>query len=428
MNINNTYQELKEHYDKVLNVDKSTYFSSNDEPTPISCIEEMISSIDEEIWTNKDIKILDPCCGNGNFFVVIFYKLLQYHSKKDILEDMLYFNDINTLRLDNVRNIFLSDEYKLNITNNDYINEQYETKYDLIVANPPYAKILESGARASKNHNLIKIFLEKSLSTLKSNGYLLFITPDNWMSFANSNKIINTITKLQIIRLDIHSAKKYFKKIGSSFTWYLIENTPFYKDVIVSGIIKKNYYSSLVKSMPRDYIPLYYNQDVQNILLKTVECEHEKFNVQTSSYLHRYTKKHQISTNNDNEYMYRLIHTPKQTVYSKIPHIYQDGYKVFISTTDKYKVFIDHSCGMTQSIAFILCEDKKQAEMFMRILNHPLYKFINDICRWGNFNNIKILKSFPVPKVQYTNEKDIFEYFGITKKEISIIQDLNLGS
>ena len=55
------------------------------------------------------------------------------------------------------------------------------------------------------------------------------------MSFADRNVLIEIITGLQIIHLDIHSAKKYFKKIGSSFTWYIIQNCAFYKNMNVSG-------------------------------------------------------------------------------------------------------------------------------------------------------------------------------------------------
>ena len=52
---------------------------------------------------------------------------------------------------------------------------------------------------------------------------------------------------------------------------------------------------------------------------------------------------------------------------------------------------------MTQSIAFIRCgEDIVKAHNIRDILKHPLYKFLNDICRWGNFNNIRILQSFPI--------------------------------
>ena len=420
-----SFDELKKYYDEKLNIDKNTYKSSNDEPTPIDCISEMISKIPNDLWEKKDLCILDPCCGNGNFFIPIYYKLLKYHTSKTILEEILEFNDINEDRLENVSKVFCNDKYKLKISNYDFLEVETKKKYDLIVANPPYAKLLENGKRASKNHNLIKDFIQKALSQLKPNGYLLFLTPDNWMSFADRNLLIKIITRLQIIHLDIHTAKKYFKKIGSSFTWYVIQNCPFYKNINVSGIWKKKEYVSSVISKERKYIPLFYNHIIENILLKTIDSNIKKFDIKTSSDLHKYTKAEFINDTMNDVYKYKLIHTPSQVVYSSRPHKFQQGYKVFISTTDKYKLFIDE-CGMTQSIVFIKCSNKEEAEKYLNILEHPLYMFINNICRWGNFNNIRILQSFPIPDISYTgNHLEIYNYFNITPDEINFI-NINL--
>ena len=415
-----TFNEIKKYYDETLNTDKSTYKSSNDEPTPIDCISEMISKLPEELWAKSDLSILDPCCGNGNFSIPIIFELLKHHDKQKILEQILEFNDINESRLENVRSVFSG--YNLQITNHDFITYNSTKKHDLIVANPPYAKLLENGKRASKNHNLIKDFIEKALSQLKPNGYLLFITPDNWMSYADRNVLIEIITSLQIIHLDIHSAKKYFKKIGSSFTWYIIQNCASYKNINVSGIWKKKEYVSSVISKQRKYIPLLYNQMVQNILSKTIDnITLPKFNVKTSSDLHKYTKAEFIRDEKTEVFKYKLIHTPSQTVYASRPHKFQEGYKIFISTTDKYSVFIDN-CGMTQSIVFIICSSEEQAKKYLEILQHPLYVFINNICRWGNFNNIRILQSFPIPTIEYFgNHEEIYNYFNITKEEMEYI-------
>lgn len=422
MNIDSSLEDLKKQYE-IFNADKSTYKSSNDEPTPIPCIEDMIRKLPAELWQNPNLSVLDPCCGNGNFFIPILFELLKYHDKQTIVEKMLTFNDINTDRLENVRNIFCGDKYQLQITNHDFLTFQSSNQYDLIVANPPYAKLLENGKRASKNHNLIKDFIEKALSQLKPNGYLLFITPDNWMSYADRNVLIEIITSLQLVHLDIHTAKKYFKKIGSSFTWYIIQKCPAYKDITVSGIWKKKEYTSLVVSQPRKYIPLLYNQTVHSILSKTVDTDLPKFKVQTSSDLHKYTKAKFISAEKTDVFQYKLIHTPSQTVYASRPHKFQEGYKVFISTTDKYSVFIDE-CGMTQSIVFIQCENEVHAKKYKEMLEHPLYVFINNICRWGNFNNIRILQNFPVPEIEYSGtHKEIYDYFNITEEEQHYIQE-----
>jgi len=415
--IDSPYHQIKSFYDDTLNKDSKLVQTTNDEPTPITCVEEMINKIPDNFWRRNTIKILDPCCGCGNFPMVIYFKLIKYHTKEYILKHILYFNDINTSRLNILQSVF---NHKLNIYKEDFLTLMPEYSFDLIVANPPYAKLLPNGKRASKNHNLIGAFIEKSLTLLNSNGYLMYLTPDNWMSYADRNTLISTITSLQIHYINIHTAKKYFKKIGSSFVWYLIEKTPSYKSIEIEGIWKKNLYNDVVSSEIRRYIPLYYNSIIKSILNKTIDKDNIKFKVETTSDLHRYTKKQFISNNKTGPYQYKLIHTPKQTVWSSKPHKYQTGYKVFISTTSYYGTFID-TCGMTQSIAFIKCKDEEEANNINTVLNHPLYKFINNICRYGNFNNIRILQSFPY----CDNFNSVYHEFDLTAEEAGFIETNN---
>lgn len=414
--IDSDYTVIKNYYDNILNKDKNLVITSNDEPTPLDCVEEMVSKIPEYFWENKNIKILDPCCGCGNFPIVIYYKLLKYHSKEYILKNILYFNDINSERINVLKKIF---NHNLNIFNENFLEFNNKIKFDLVVANPPYAKLLPNGQRASKNHNLIGLFIKKSFEILNPDGFILYITPDNWMSYADRNTLIGDLTQLQIIYLNIHIAKKYFKKVGSSFVWYLIENKPYYKDIEIEGIWSKKIYKDMVKSEKRNYIPLYYNNIIQSILHKTIDNdENIKFDVKTSSDLHKYTKKLLISTNQDDTFKYKLIHTPNQTVWSSRPHKFQEGYKVFISTTSYYGTFVDN-CGMTQSIAFIPCKDKNEALNICEVLGHPMYKFINNICRYGNFNNIRILQKFP-----YCDKyKNVYNKFNINQNEIEFIEN-----
>ena len=134
----------------------------------------------------------------------IFYKLVSDRCapKEEILNNILYFNDINELRTKNIKKVFKSSQYNLNITNIDFLKgisaslpagEIEEScgdhffpipaggtgRFDLVVANPPYAKLLKNGKRASKNHNMIKLFIQKALDLLKKEGYILFLVPDN---------------------------------------------------------------------------------------------------------------------------------------------------------------------------------------------------------------------------------------------------------
>jgi type I restriction-modification system DNA methylase subunit len=160
-----------------LNKDETHFNNSNDICTPIGCVKEMVDSIPEEFWDNKNIKVLDPCSGNGNFHA--------YIALKTSLQN-LYFNDINKKRIENMKTFFGD---KINYTEIDFLIYPENEKYDLVVANPPYAKFTDENFRVAKNHNLSRDFILKGLSIVKDNGYILYIVPNNWMSFADRNKL-----------------------------------------------------------------------------------------------------------------------------------------------------------------------------------------------------------------------------------------------
>jgi len=395
----NNYQELKKYLDK-LNFDETHFVNSNDICTPMGCVEEMINSIPKSFWKKENLKILDPCCGNGNFH--------GYISQKTNLKN-LWFNDINQTRLNNVRELFGKN---VNVLQKDFLEFEDNEEYDLVVANPPYAKFT-NGKRTAKNHNISREFILKAINITKKNGYILFIVPDNWMSYADSNKTAEILSQYQFIHLNIHGAKKWFPKVGSSFSWFLLQKKLNKKDFVVDNNYKIKRIEKAKVDVGQKYIPLYYSNIVKSIIDKTLNSNLPKYEVETSSNLHKYTKKDYISENKNEIYKYKLYHTPSQIVYSKTPHKFQEGWKVFISLTNQYGNFIDN-CGMTQSIAFIRCKSKAEAERISKELNNEVYVFLNNITRYGNFNNIRILQSFP-----------LLTDFKLTQKEKDFIKEFN---
>jgi len=408
-----TYESLKEYIDNQLNKDLSLFKTPNDEPTPTGCLEEMFTKVPCEFWKQKGMKILDPCCGNGNFGFVVAEHLRSNGYSNTEIQKSLYFNDTNEPRLANVKDIFGES---INISSFDFLEHNYTESFDMVVMNPPYAKLMPDGRRASKNHNLFIPFMEKGLSILKENGMLVAIVPDSWMSLSDRNKFCKHITQYQFHCLNIHSAKQWFPKVGSSFTWFVVQKTLSSKSFEVMGQWKRTQYSKTVDSQIRSFIPLLYSSIVQQVFKKTIENDSlPKYKVETSSNLHKYTQRNYIQPEETPEYCYRLIHTPKQTVWANRPHKFQDGWKVFISTTDKYSTFPD-KCGMTQSIAFIRTDTEDESKDIAEKLKHPLYVFLNNVCRYGNFNNVRILQKFPV-----SNTKNPYLEFGITSEEVSYI-------
>lgn len=388
------YEDINLYFDK-LNKDESHFNNSNDICTPIGCVKEMVDSIPEDFWSNKNLKILDPCSGNGNFHAYIALKT-------DL--NNLYFNDINKKRIENMK-IFFGEN--INYTEMDFLIYPENEKYDLVVANPPYAKFTDENFRAAKNHNLSRDFILKGLNLVKDNGYLLYIVPNNWMSFADRNKLPKILANYQFKVIDINGSKKWFPDVGSSFTWFLLQKKPNIEKVEIRNhyFLHDVQYSMIDKDV--NFIPLYYNDMVRSIFNKTINDKNIlKYKIETTSDLHKYTKRNLISDSKTDIYKYRLIHTPNQTVWSSRPHKYQDGYKVFIPLTTYYDTFIDKDCGMTQSIAFIRCSSQEDAEKISKDLLNPIYILLNNLTRYGNFNNIRVLQNFPVyNQINLTNEE-----------------------
>jgi SAM-dependent methyltransferase len=394
------YENICDYFEK-LNSDNSHFTNSNDICTPIGCVKEMVDSIPNEFWRRKNIKILDSCCGNGNFPAYLV-------TKTDLSN--IYFNDINIKRIDNIKKYFGCN---VNLSEQDFLKFDEKNKFDLIVSNPPYA-LFSNGKRASKNHNLSRAFLEKAINLVNDNGYILFILPNNWMSYADRNKLPHKLSDMQFIHLNINGAKKWFPKVGSSFTWFLVKKAPNKSSFIVENNYILNDIQNVKIDKNIDFIPLYYSEIVRNIINKTINNRNiPKYKIETSSFLHKYTKREHISTKKDGINKYKLIHTPSQTVWSDIPHKYQDNYKVFISLTNQYSTFIDN-CGMTQSIAFVRCGSFEEAKKIKKELDNDLYKFLNNITRYGNFNNIRTLQQFPE-----------LEYIDLTDEEKEFIADFN---
>ena len=85
-NIEDTFDEIKKYIDNTLNKDRTLFKTSNDEPTPLDCCEEILSKIPSELWSKNNLKILDPCAGYGNFEIILHNFLREHKSTKDILE------------------------------------------------------------------------------------------------------------------------------------------------------------------------------------------------------------------------------------------------------------------------------------------------------------------------------------------------------
>ena len=162
--------------------------------TPQSLIEEVLDHLPAHVWRNPHLKWFDPAAGIGNFFIVVFHRLMHGLSRKisnpkeraqHIVEKMLYMNELNPENAKRARQLFGPNA---NITTRDFLEEGEfppEEPFDIILENPPYQIANEGpgkwGAKG-RSHTLWPEFIEKSLSLLTPDGCLGAITPATWRS------------------------------------------------------------------------------------------------------------------------------------------------------------------------------------------------------------------------------------------------------
>lgn len=380
-------EDLFSFYDN-LNKDLSHHKSNDDICTPMICVKTMIDYIPQELWVRNSIKVLDPCAGNGNFGA--------YCKTKTDIEN-IYFNELNTERYLNCKELLNPP----NITNVDMFS--ILDKYDLIMANPPY-----SGG-ANKNTSISNKFIERSIDLLNDKGYLCFIAPNNWMTYNNNNVTLKKLLSEGSFLIIDNDAKKFFPGVGSSFTIFVWQKNVFnHKTTVKNNFLLKDTQEVVIPKEVK-FIPLYLSNDVLSIMKKVIKEDNNNLNYRCD--LHNFTQKNKLSDYCSTEFPYETIHTARKTRYAKIKQDIYDKWNIIIPLSTYFIPFVRNKVNTTQSVAYISFTDKNSAENYMEKIIKPEYKVIIHLTRYGNFNNIMVLKhlNFDMEIILEENEKHTLE-------------------
>jgi adenine-specific DNA-methyltransferase len=365
--------EISYYYNK-LNTDTSYEISSDDICTPMECVKRMIDYIPDELWKRDKLRILDPCCGNGNFGAYCKFKTNINN---------IWFNELNTARYENCINILKP----LHANNGDAfrLHGDFSGTYDLIMANPPY-----SGG-GNKNRSLSNDFIDFSIDKLNDNGYLCFITPNNWMTYNNDNKTLkHLLTKGSFIVID-NDAKQFFPKVGSSFTIIIWQKNVFNnKTKVVNNYLIKDIQENVVIPSNLKFIPLYISNLVLSIINKCIQTQENSFRYRCD--LHNHTKSMLLNDIKDDKFQFETIHTPRKTRYACIKQDIYDKWIIIVPLSTYYIPYIKHNVNTTQSVGYFAFDTEIQAHNYLEIINQGCFKLIIHLTRYGNFNNIMVLK------------------------------------
>lgn len=164
--------------------------------TPIygrpGCVEDQLNLMDESFWKRKDVKVLDPCAGVGNYSVVLVDKFMKglvdefpdpEERLKWILEEIIYINEYQSKNLFIYLQLFDSEnKYKMNFNKGNYLKLDIKetfgvNKFDLICMNPPYQEM--DGGNGASAKPLYNLFIEKAM---QESNMVISINPSRWFA------------------------------------------------------------------------------------------------------------------------------------------------------------------------------------------------------------------------------------------------------
>jgi hypothetical protein len=393
--------------------------------TPIKLINEMLDKLPMDVWTNKNLKWLDPTSGMGNFPIAVYLRLMENlkdeikdskERKKHILENMLYMIELNKKNVLITKQIFdINNEYKLNIYEGDSLQldyyEEFKIKqFDIIIGNPPYQEVGESGKPI---HGKIQLYTKFVIKCMNITKYLLFITPSSILT--PSSSVYNLLIKENhMVYLNVNNIvlKKYFQKVGSTFCYYLIKNTN-----ILNKTIIENEYSIFEEDLYNyDFLPKIITKEtlsLNNKILKNKETVFERKDNWECKL---------VSNNKDDIYKYPQYFKHNLIKYSKEPHILQDKHKVILFRSG-YLNPIYTTFGFGGNILYKLVNNKDEGINIVNNYNNKIIKFILDMNKFSGFNNQKIINM--IFNDNFINNIDIIKTYNITTDEIKFIELYN---
>ena len=184
--------------------------------TPTAVVKKLIEGLEIE-KNNSTQKVLDPCCGTGNFLL----QLPDVVSVEDV-----YGNDIDRLSVVIAR-INIALKFRLNdvsvvvenITHSDYLMDYNATGFDYVIGNPPWGyeytdqegvclNFKFTSARGTKTESY-DVFTEHALNTARKDGLVSFVLPE---------AILNVKSHYEIRKLIAEGTSiKYLEYLGNVF-------------------------------------------------------------------------------------------------------------------------------------------------------------------------------------------------------------------
>ena len=383
--------------------------------TPIDIVETHLNQVPKSVWSNPNLKILEPANGVGNYPVIAYYKLMdglktkipnKVARSKHIITKILYMCELDKSNVTVSKKIFGENA---NIVQCDFINERnkWESKFnvdgfDIIMGNPPFQSVSvrneenRVGAKGIGNQLWPK-FVDVGLELLNKNGYLVFLHPPQWRR--PEKKLYKEMIANQLIFLQIFSKKTSKEVFGvqSRFDIYVLQNKPYTsKTTIIDQNLKKH----TINLSKWPFIPNYLFGVFSKILLFSENEKKTKglevlFDSKNHTQ-HLNTKKDNrganVSPKKTKKYTVPVVHSMTKKglgfVYTKT-HLSENNKKgkVILNFNEKLYPYNDYKgeYGMSQISFGLKIKNKSHGDKLIRGLNSQCFSEVVKATKWGAF-------------------------------------------
>jgi hypothetical protein len=312
-------QELLELIESCLKPKQKEKQENGEVFTPMPPIFEMLDNLDKHyikehgrsIFTELTFKWFDPASGMGNFPIAVYLKLMEglkpqipndEERKKHILENMLYMSELNKKNVFICHQIFnVNNKYKLNLYEGDTLELDIMSvwgiqlnSFDVILGNPPYNKggiwSHTKKTDSEKREVLWMKFIQKSFEWMKSDGFLVFITPLYWLK--RNIEVHDIMLEKHIVWLKLwdNSQSKGMINADIPISLYVLQNkkNTTHKTTEITSILKRRSVktTSIEYLNPKYSIPLafhgIFNKLVDFIESRNIQLEYKTKTIKSS--------------------------------------------------------------------------------------------------------------------------------------------------
>lgn len=365
--------------------------------TPIDLINKVLDLLPSNVWTNHNLRWLDPCAGSGNFLAIVYIQLMnglkswqpnEGKRSSHIIKNMLYFCEIDKANSALIKNLFtkiIGSKVAVNLLIGDFLSDSKQNTdfikdgFDIIVGNPPFQDdpiIINNNNKRIIGHKnkLYERILDKCLDILLDNGHLAFITPNNLFAGNSSTVYKRIVTDSKLSVSSIVFEKKTFPGVQQLFCYFLINKVV--KSNKINKTIINNEFTTTLLDRPINPVMNWTNK-VESLVKKYISNS-----VKNGA---KYVRGKSVSDYVGNKY--KLIYKPDGTKLSTNSLEMAPGYGVkkvvvfAISPSLQFEADFEGKFGVGPNTFFIPIVSINEGKKLVKFLQSDEYKELALACK-----------------------------------------------